>query len=69
MEFCKVFNVCIEFLEKGLLILVVIIVYSDCFFMFEIKILLVFVFLKKVVGIKFGFVCFNIVKVGIIIDV
>lgn len=67
MEFCKVFNVCIESLEKGLLILVVIIVYVDCLFIFVIKILLVVVLLKKVVGIKFGLGKLNKDKVGKVI--
>lgn len=64
MEFCKVFNVKIDFIEKGLLILVVIIVYVDCFFIFVIKILLAVVLLKKAVGIKFGFGKLNKDKVG-----
>lgn len=69
MEFCKVFNVKIESFEKGVLVLVEIMVYEDCFFIFEIKIFFVFYLFKKVVGIKSGFGCFNIEKVGIVICV
>lgn len=69
MEFCKVFNVKIDSFEKGVLVLVEIMVYEDCFFIFEIKIFFVFYLFKKVVGIKSGFGCFNIEKVGKVICV
>lgn len=64
MEFCKAFNVKIDFIEKGLSISVVIIVYVDRFFIFVIKISSVVVLLKKAVGIKFGFGKSNKDKVG-----
>lgn len=64
MEFCKVFNVKTDSIEKGLLILVVITVYADCSFTFVIKTLLAVVLLKKVAGIKSGSGKLNKDKVG-----
>lgn len=55
MEFCKVFNVQIQDVEKGVLCLIVIIYYFDKFFMFEVKMVLVSFFLKKVVKLQKGF--------------
>lgn len=67
MEFCKVFNVVMQKLELGLLVLVIIMVYLDCIFIFIIKSILVVVLFKKVVGIFLGFKCLNIDKVGKVI--
>lgn len=52
-----------------MIILVVILVYEDKLFDFIIKILLVVVFLKKVVGVEKGLGEFNKIKVVIVICV
>lgn len=50
-----------------MLILVVIMVYEDCFFDFIMKMLFVVVLFKKVVGVEYGFGEFNMNKVVIVI--
>lgn len=54
MEFCKAFNARTESMEKGLPTPVVISVYSDRSFTFEIKTAPASVLLKKAAGIKSG---------------
>lgn len=54
MEFCKVFNVKIVDMDKGVFCLIVIIYYQDKLFSFDIKILFVLYYLKKVVKLQLG---------------
>lgn len=64
MEFCKQFNFKTNSMEKGLLVPVVITVYSDKSFNFIIKTPPASVLLKKIVGIKSGSGKPNQEKVG-----
>lgn len=64
MEFCKAFNARTESMEKGLPTPVVISVYSDRSFTFEIKTAPAAVLLKKAAGIKSGSARPNSDKVG-----
>ena len=64
MEFCKAFNARTESMEKGLPTPVVISVYSDRSFTFEIKTAPASVLLKKAAGIKSGSARPNTDKVG-----
>mgnify|MGYP002639654667 CR=1 FL=1 len=64
MEFCKAFNAQTQEVEKGLPLPVVIAVYSDKSFTFEIKTPPAAVLLSKAAGIKKGSGTPNSVKVG-----
>lgn len=64
MEFCKAFNARTDAMEKGLPTPVVISVYSDRSFTFEIKTPPAAVLLKKAAGIKSGSARPNTDKVG-----
>ena len=64
MEFCKAFNAQTQSMEKGLLIPVVITVYSDRSFTFITKTPPASVLLKKVMGLEKGSGTPNTVKVG-----
>ena len=64
MEFCKAFNAQTQDVEKGLPLPVVIAVYSDKSFTFEIKTPPAAVLLSKEAGIKKGSGTPNSVKVG-----
>ncbi|WP_028024462.1 50S ribosomal protein L11 [Enterovibrio calviensis] len=68
MEFCKAFNARTESLEKGLPTPVVISVYSDRSFTFEMKTPPAAVLLMKAAGIKSGSGRPNTEKVGTITD-
>ncbi len=68
MEFCKAFNARTESFEKGLPTPVVISVYSDRSFTFEIKTAPAAVLLKKAAGIKSGSSRPNTEKVGTVTD-
>lgn len=68
MEFCKAFNARTESLEKGLPTPVVISVYSDRSFTFELKTPPAAVLLKKAAGIKSGSARPNTDKVGTVTD-
>lgn len=68
MEFCKAFNARTESIEKGLPIPVVISVYSDRSFTFELKTPPAAVLLKKAAGIKSGSSRPNTEKVGTVTD-
>lgn len=68
MEFCKAFNARTESLEKGLPTPVVISVYSDRSFTFEIKTPPAAVLLKKAAGLKSGSSRPNTEKVGTVTD-
>lgn len=63
------FNVVFGDVEFGFFIFVSIIVYNDKFFIFEMKMLLVFFFLKKVVKFKRGGGELGCVVVGFVIMV
>lgn len=62
MEFCKVYNVVMEN-QCGNVILVEIIVYEDCSFIFMLKMLFVVKLLFKVVGVVKGLVELYKIKV------
>ena len=64
MEFCKTFNAQTQSMEKGMLIPVVITVYSDRSFTFITKTPPAAVLLKKVMGLEKGSGTPNTVKVG-----
>lgn len=64
MEFCKAFNAQTQEMEKGLPVPVVIAVYSDRSFTFEMKTPPASILLKKAAGIKSGSSTPNSVKVG-----
>lgn len=64
MEFCKAFNKNTEKIEKGLLVSVVITVYSDHSFSFIVKTPSTVVLLKKSIGIELGSNKPNVVSVG-----
>lgn len=64
MEFCKAFNAKTDSMEKGLPIPVVITVYSDRSFTFDLKTPPAAVLLKKAAGIKSGSAKPNKEKVG-----
>ncbi len=68
MEFCKAFNARTESFEKGLPTPVVISVYSDRSFTFEIKTAPAAVLLKKAAGIKSGSSRPNTEKVGTVTE-
>ncbi len=68
MEFCKAFNARTESVEKGLPLPVVISVYSDRSFTFEIKTPPAAVLLKKAAGVKSGSSRPNTEKVGTVTD-
>lgn len=68
MEFCKAFNARTESFEKGLPTPVVISVYSDRSFTFELKTAPAAVLLKKAAGIKSGSSRPNTEKVGTVTD-
>lgn len=68
MEFCKAFNARTEGMEKGLPLPVVITVYADRSFTFEIKTPPAAVLLKKAAGIKSGSARPNSDKVGKVTD-
>ncbi|KXF80375.1 50S ribosomal protein L11 [Enterovibrio coralii] len=68
MEFCKAFNARTESLEKGLPTPVVISVYGDRSFTFELKTPPAAVLLKKAAGIKSGSGRPNTEKVGTVTD-
>lgn len=68
MEFCKAFNARTESLEKGLPTPVVISVYSDRSFTFELKTPPAAVLLKKAAGIKSGSARPNTDKVGTVTE-
>jgi len=64
MEFCKAFNAKTQDMEKGMPMPVVIAVYSDKSFTFEIKTPPASILLKKAAGIQKGSGTPNSVKVG-----
>ncbi len=64
MEFCKAFNAKTQSVEKGLPTPVVITVYSDRSFTFEVKTPPAAVLLKKALGLASGSATPNTVKVG-----
>ena len=64
MEFCKAFNAKTQEMEKGMPMPVVIAVYSDKSFTFEIKTPPASILLKKAAGIQKGSGTPNSVKVG-----
>ncbi|ATC96189.1 50S ribosomal protein L11 [Pseudoalteromonas tunicata] len=64
MEFCKAFNARTESMEKGAPVPVVISVYGDRSFTFEMKTPPATYLLKKAAGIKSGSARANTVKVG-----
>jgi len=64
MEFCKAFNAQTQEMEKGMPVPVVIAVYSDRSFTFEMKTPPASILLKKAAGIKSGSSTPNSVKVG-----
>ncbi|MGL4734812.1 MAG: 50S ribosomal protein L11 [Enterovibrio sp.] len=68
MEFCKAFNARTEGMEKGLPLPVVITVYADRSFTFEIKTPPAAVLLKKAAGIKSGSARPHVDKVGKVTD-
>ncbi|MGL5336322.1 MAG: 50S ribosomal protein L11 [Enterovibrio sp.] len=68
MEFCKAFNARTEGMEKGLPLPVVITVYADRSFTFEIKTPPAAVLLKKAAGIKSGSARPHVDKVGTVTD-
>lgn len=68
MEFCKAFNARTESMEKGLPTPVVISVYSDRSFTFELKTAPAAVLLMKAAGIKSGSGRPNTDKVGTVTD-
>ncbi len=68
MEFCKAFNARTESFEKGLPTPVIISVYSDRSFTFEIKTAPAAVLLKKAAGIKSGSSRPNTEKVGTVTE-
>lgn len=64
MEFCKAFNIRTENVEKGLLVSVIISVYSDRSFSFVVKTPPTSILLKRAVGITSGSKKPNLVSVG-----
>ncbi len=64
MEFCKAFNAQTQSMEKGMLIPVIITVYSDRSFTFITKTPPASVLLKKIMGLEKGSSTPNTVKVG-----